>query len=140
MGPSRQKQKMALAIVRSNGSVVFEKRPPADTQVSKTVFRNEGIELDSSPPAPDTRGFTAEESEKFLHIIKGCARIQRHYEIFRLTQGELQYFIPHQILISAWGDFRRWRELTVDVISSLLGVRTERVANCRGLLPAPKSF
>src|SRR3990172_5538998 len=134
MDRSRQMQKRALAIVQSNSSVVVGKSLPAATRGSKTSFRNEGIELDSSLPAADTHGFTGEETEKFLHIIKRCARIQRHYELFLLMQGELQYFIPHQILIAAWGDFRR-RGLKVDVISGLPGVRAEQFANCSGRHP-----
>jgi transcriptional regulator EpsA len=130
MDPSRQKQNMTLTIVRSNGGVVLKERLPADTQVSRPFAENKGRELDSSPPAPGPHGCTAEDGEKFMRIIEMCTRIERHFEIFALMQGELQYFIPHRILISAWGDFRRGRKLTIDVISALPGLRTKQFASC----------
>ena len=72
---------------------------------------------------------TAEETERFLRIIARSSRIKRHYELFLLLQGEIQHFIPHQILISAWGDFGG-SNLQLDVISDLRGVRTGQLNGC----------
>ncbi len=54
-----------------------------------------------------------------------------------LLQGDVQYFIPHQILFSAWGDFPS-SNLTLDVVSRLPGVRTELCSRC-GFEPALKA-
>lgn len=40
--------------------------------------------------------------------------------------GEVQQFLPHEIFISAWGNFANW-DLRLDVISALPGVRTEQL-------------
>ena len=82
-------------------------------------------------PAPTADAFplTAEESESLLRIIKATAKIDRHYDLFVLLQGEVQRFIPHQILISAWGDFRG-SNLKLDVISPIPGVRTGKLNGC----------
>ena len=42
----------------------------------------------------------------------------------------MQQLLPHQILLAAWGDFRK-RELELDVISALPGVRTAQANRCR---------
>ena len=78
---------------------------------------------------PQLDQFTAEESAKLLRILMKTLRIKRHYELFRLMQDEVQDFIPHQILISAWGDFRKG-DLTFDLISAIPGVRTGRLNRC----------
>jgi transcriptional regulator EpsA len=84
-----------------------------------------------TPPARAADAFplTAEESGDFLRIVEATAKINRHYDLFRLLQGEVQRFIPHQILISAWGNFRD-SNLKLDVISPIPGVRTGKLNGC----------
>lgn len=72
---------------------------------------------------------TADEGQRFLRIISQSLQVRRHFQLFQLLQGDVQYFIPHQILISAWGDFGG-PELELDVISALPGVRTSRLKDC----------
>jgi transcriptional regulator EpsA len=82
------------------------------------------------PPA--TKGFqlTDEEAARFLRMVSDSLLIKRHYQLFVWLNGDVQQFLPHQILISAWGDFAKWN-LKLDVISGLPGVRTEQIAHCR---------
>ena len=78
---------------------------------------------------PDTSVLTAKERKSFLNIVDETAKVTRHYELFLLLQNEVQHFIPHQILISAWGDFHGSRP-TLDVISAIQGVRTAQINEC----------
>ena len=73
---------------------------------------------------------TADESQRFLRIIRNVSQIRHHYELFLLLQGEIQQLISHQILIAAWGDFGD-SKLTLDVVSALPGVRTGQINGCR---------
>ena len=82
-----------------------------------------------SAPTADSLRLTAEESESFLRVVEGTSRIKCHHELLLLLQGEVQRFIPHQILISAWGDFRG-SNLKFDVVSSMRGVRTRQLNGC----------
>jgi len=86
-------------------------------------------QYDQPAPAADTFCLSASEGERFLQIISQTSRIKRHYDLFQLLQGEVQYFIPHQILIAAWGDFHG-PNLQLDVISAIPGVRTGRLNGC----------
>jgi transcriptional regulator EpsA len=78
---------------------------------------------------------STQENARFLHLVTACARITTHYELFLLVQGELQYFLPQDILLAAWGDFGAQCP-QVDVISSLSGMRTDRI--CENIVPLAK--
>ena len=78
---------------------------------------------------PKAFQLTADESVRFMRIAAECGRIRRHYDIYRWLGGEVQYFLPHQILLSAWGDFENWN-LKLDLTSGLPGVRTSQLAHC----------
>jgi transcriptional regulator EpsA len=71
-----------------------------------------------------------DDRDKFLEIIERASQIKSHLELFQLLQSEsIQYCIPHQILISAWGDFDG-PHLQHDIVSALPGLRTG-LLNCR---------
>ena len=69
---------------------------------------------------------SAEETAKYLHIVSQAQSIRRHVDLFAWLMGEVQEFLPHEIFVSAWGDFADWN-LRVDVVSALPGVRTEQL-------------
>ena len=69
---------------------------------------------------------SAEETAKYLHIVSQAQSIRRHVDLFAWLMGEVQEFLPHEIFVSAWGDFADWN-LRVDVVSGLPGVRTEQL-------------
>ena len=80
-------------------------------------------------PAPRAPLLTGEEADRFLRIVAGSLSITRHYQLLLWLNGELQQFVPHEILISAWGDFARWN-LKLDLVSRLPGVRTAQLMRC----------
>jgi transcriptional regulator EpsA len=67
--------------------------------------------------------------DAFLRVASRSARIASHLQLFQLLQGDVQEFIPHRILICAWGDFFG-QDVRFDVVSAIAGVRTERPAQC----------
>lgn len=83
----------------------------------------------STSPAAHALQLTENESARFMQIVQEASQIGSHYALLQLLQGKIQYFIPHQILISAWGDFRA-PCLTLDVVSPLENLRTESFAHC----------
>ena len=72
----------------------------------------------------------AQEGEKFLRIASASLAIKRHYDLYLWLRSKLQDFIPHDILISACGDFAAW-QLKLDIVSPLPGVRTSELTHCR---------
>lgn len=80
--------------------------------------------------APKAFQLSAEEGARFMRIVSECMRIRRHGDIYRWLNGEMQHFLPHDILLSAWGDFESG-VLNLDLTSALPGVRTGQLAHCR---------
>ena len=74
--------------------------------------------------------FSAEDAARFMRIVSECGSIRTHYDIYRWLSGELQHFLPHHILLSAWGDFAAF-ELKIDLASSIPGLRNAQLAQCR---------
>jgi transcriptional regulator EpsA len=80
-----------------------------------------------SAAAPGHFSFNEEEGARFLRIVSEAQRINRHHQLLLWLNGEMQSFLPHQIMISAWGDLAKW-DLTLDVVSSLSGARTSELS------------
>ena len=75
-------------------------------------------------------GLLIDDGDRFLRIVERASNVRRHRELYELLQSDdIQRFIPHQILISAWGDFSGL-QLQRDVISGLPGLRTGLLHDC----------
>jgi len=81
-------------------------------------------------PAEKTFQLTGDESARFFRVVSECGRIRRHCDIYHWLGGEVQHFLPHEILLTAWGDFDSW-DVKLDLTSALPGVRTGQLAHCR---------
>ena len=102
---------------------------PTVVKTAAKAARNGRGKLGVAAPVTDTFSRMGTEGEKFLRIVAQTSRIRRHYELFQLLQsGEIQHFIPHQVLISGWGDFGG-THLNFDVVSAIPEVRTG-LLNC----------
>jgi transcriptional regulator EpsA len=111
---------------------------PLARHVRTSFLRDNAMSTDNStrhPPTPTLNSaspfyrLTEEEGEKFLRIVSGSRVIRRHHDLFVWLAGELQEFLPHDIFISACGDFDT-RHVKLDIVSALPGVRTARLADC----------
>ena len=96
---------------------------------SRTMDIDARLSIITSSGGPTAFDLTREEVQSFLQIIERSLHVKRHYDLFQLVQGQVQDFIPHRILISAWGDFGS-ADIEVDVISAIPGVRTNRLSTC----------
>jgi transcriptional regulator EpsA len=76
---------------------------------------------------------TAEHAERYTRIIEEGAEVRRHYDFLIWLQGELQHYLPHEIMLAAWGDFNS-DYVHHDIASALLGVRTDH-SNAKALSP-----
>ena len=87
------------------------------------------VERDTPEPAADGFHLNISESKRFLRIVMEITKIKCRDELFHFLQGMVQGFIPHQILICAWGNFRG-ANLNFDVISPIPGVVTGKANGC----------
>lgn len=67
------------------------------------------------------------DGSKFFGLITEVVGVRRHVDLMRWLQGDVQQFLPHDILIAAWGDFNLGL-IHYDVVSAMPGVRSENAA------------
>jgi transcriptional regulator EpsA len=68
------------------------------------------------------------EHNQFMDVIQEALTIQTHADLFHWLQGDLQTYLPHQILLAAW-TIPGSNTLEVDIISALQGMRTSNVVS-----------
>jgi transcriptional regulator EpsA len=85
-----------------------------------------GIQGRPGPPSErrDIADRRANDGLGFLTTAEASLRIEGHMDLCLWLQGDVQRFLPHEILIAAWGDFDA-NVVSFDVISPLPPLRTE---------------
>lgn len=73
------------------------------------------------------------EHSQFLGVIQEALKIQSHADLFHWLQGDLQTYLPHEILLATWS-IPGTDSLEVDVISALPGMRTADVVSADMML------
>ena len=66
----------------------------------------------------------AAELGSYFKVVQDAVDIRNHYELLQWLQGDIQRYLPHEIMIAAWGDFHLGL-IRHDIVSNLPGVRTE---------------
>lgn len=61
---------------------------------------------------------------RYFKVIGDAVDIRNHYDLLQWLQGDIQSYLPHEIMIAAWGDFHLGL-IRHDIVSNLPGVRTE---------------
>ena len=63
------------------------------------------------------------ELHQFHYAVTRAAEVRSHFDAMVWLQGDIQHYLPHAILIAAWGNFENG-ELSHDIISPMVGVRS----------------
>lgn len=69
---------------------------------------------------------SADHLQRYFRIIQEGAAVRRHFDLLKWLQGEVQHYLPHEILLAAWGDFSS-NDIRYDIISPLPGLRTAQL-------------
>lgn len=75
---------------------------------------------------PSHTSLSGGDSDHYLALIGDAAVIRRHAEFLRWLQGDVQHYLPHDILLAGWGDFQE-KVIHHDMLSWLPGVRSYAV-------------
>ncbi len=65
-----------------------------------------------------------EDLARYYALISQVFEVRRHIDLMQWLQGDVQYYLPHEILVAAWGDFHLGL-VHYDIVSSIPGVRSE---------------
>jgi transcriptional regulator EpsA len=68
------------------------------------------------------------EMVQFVELLHESLKVRSHFEFLLWSQGNLQQFLPHDIMIAAWGDFSLGL-IYFDIVSAIPGIRTGLVHN-----------
>ena len=68
------------------------------------------------------------EMTHFVEILNESLKVRSHFEFLLWSQGSLQQFLPHDIMIAAWGDFSLGL-IYFDIVSAIPGIRTTHIQN-----------
>ena len=66
---------------------------------------------------------SAKELHRYHRVVSGSVDVRSHFDVLAWLQGDMQRYLPHDILIAAWGDFQTGA-IHHDVISPMPGVRS----------------
>lgn len=61
--------------------------------------------------------------QRYARIVQEGIAVRTHLDLLTWLQGEMQHYLPHEIMLVAWGDFES-NFIRHDIISKLPGVRT----------------
>jgi transcriptional regulator EpsA len=67
--------------------------------------------------------FSPEDLQHFHRAVSGSLEVRSHMDLLIWLQGDMQHYLPHEVLIVAWGDLGK-SNLQHDVISAIPGVRS----------------
>lgn len=77
--------------------------------------------------------FSEDDQSHFFQVVGQVPDVRTHFDLFMWLGSGLQRFLPHDLLMAAWGDFDTGA-LHIDIISPITGVRTDD-ANVRAVAP-----
>lgn len=64
-----------------------------------------------------------EELQHYHQVVTRSVDVRTHFDLLKWLRGDLQRYLPHDLLIATWGNFERCM-LQHDLISTLDGVRS----------------
>lgn len=63
------------------------------------------------------------ELHLYQKVVTQSLMVRNHFDVLNWLQGDMQRYVPHDILIAAWGDFQSGH-IQHDIVSAMTGVRT----------------
>jgi transcriptional regulator EpsA len=79
------------------------------------------------------RTLSPQELMRYHQVVSRSELVRSHRELLVWLQGDMQQFLPHEIMIAAWGDFSSGA-VKYEVISAIAGVQSH-ASNPATLIP-----
>jgi transcriptional regulator EpsA len=67
---------------------------------------------------------SAKELHRYHRVVTRSVEVRNHFDVLAWLQGDMQRYLPHSILIAAWGDFQQGH-IHHDIVSPLADVRSK---------------
>ena len=46
---------------------------------------------------------SSDHLQRYFRIIQEGVAVRRHFDLLKWLQGEMQHYLPHEIMLVAWG-------------------------------------
>jgi transcriptional regulator EpsA len=93
-----------------------------------SVTRPQRSDANASTPLPATEPWSLDDLTRYQRTLSHSVKLRSHLEILVWLQGDMQRYLPHDILIAAWGDFRSGN-IQHDITSIVTGLRSDTANN-----------
>ena len=67
---------------------------------------------------------STKELQRYHRVVTRSVEVRSHFDVLAWLQGDMQRYLPHDILIAAWGNFQKG-VIHHDIISPMAGVRSQ---------------
>ncbi|MGO1499893.1 MAG: XrtB/PEP-CTERM-associated transcriptional regulator EpsA [Marinobacter sp.] len=88
--------------------------------------------------APEIFDIQKVEYDRFIDVLQPALKTKTHLDLFLWMQGDLQFFLPHDIFAAVWCD-EHLDNFQVDLISAMPEMRTAQMLG-RGIVPLIESL
>jgi transcriptional regulator EpsA len=72
---------------------------------------------------PFLASLSLEDIHRYHRVVTRSGKVASHLDVLVWLQGDMQQWLPHDIMVAAWGDFEAG-QIQYDILSELPGVRT----------------
>lgn len=67
---------------------------------------------------------SAKELHRYHRVVTRSVEVRSHFDVLAWLQGDMQRYLPHDIMIAAWGNFQVGN-IHHDILSTMAGVRSQ---------------
>ncbi len=76
---------------------------------------------------------STKELQRYHRVVTRSVEVRSHFDVLAWLQGDMQRYLPHDILIATWGNFEKGA-IHHDIISPMAGVRSQ-TSNAQTVTP-----
>lgn len=76
---------------------------------------------------------STKELQRYHRVVTRSVEVRSHFDVLAWLQGDMQRYLPHDILIATWGNFQKGA-IHHDIISPMAGVRSQ-TSNAQTVTP-----
>lgn len=99
--------------------------PAAAGRMAQAAVRHELPTIRDAMPR--FSALSQDDLRSFMGLVEQSLAVRRHFDLLLWLQGDVQRWLPHEIMLAGWGDFRLGL-ISHDIVSALPGVRTARAS------------
>ena len=70
------------------------------------------------------QSLSPDEIQRYHRVVSHAVEVRSHFDMLIWLQGDMQHYLPHDIMLTAWGDFQTG-VIQHNIISRMAGVRSK---------------